>query len=83
MTGMETRATGELDNIKSTSVQMIASLESESKTSTEADQMSFVERETFLMAEVDKLRAELASIEQENREQEVRGGGNTSHRAGS
>eukprot|EP00241_Pyramimonas_parkeae_P005339 CAMPEP_0114239084 /NCGR_PEP_ID=MMETSP0058-20121206/8262_1 /TAXON_ID=36894 /ORGANISM="Pyramimonas parkeae, CCMP726" /LENGTH=357 /DNA_ID=CAMNT_0001351223 /DNA_START=139 /DNA_END=1212 /DNA_ORIENTATION=+ len=71
MTGMETRANSDLDQIKSTSVRMVAELQSETKASKEADKTSFVERETFLMAEVEKLRAELLQIEKVNREEEV------------
>eukprot|EP00238_Polyblepharides_amylifera_P010836 CAMPEP_0196587282 /NCGR_PEP_ID=MMETSP1081-20130531/57000_1 /TAXON_ID=36882 /ORGANISM="Pyramimonas amylifera, Strain CCMP720" /LENGTH=362 /DNA_ID=CAMNT_0041909425 /DNA_START=137 /DNA_END=1225 /DNA_ORIENTATION=- len=71
MMGMESRATSELEQLRSTSVKMITSLQTDAKSTLESDLQAYQERDVFLKAEVDKLRAELAMVEAENRDEEM------------
>mmetsp|Transcript_7603 Transcript_7603/g.13085 ORF Transcript_7603/g.13085 Transcript_7603/m.13085 type:complete len:364 (-) Transcript_7603:224-1315(-) len=68
---LEARSKSERELISSTSSQMATDLETSSKNTTSMDVTTFKERETFLRAEVDKLKLERETVEKDNREEEL------------
>jgi len=67
----ETRSKEELETIKAQAVTSAKKLEDEANMTAEDHKTIFSERETALLAEVEKLKAELVNIQKENREEEA------------
>eukprot|EP00976_Prorocentrum_cordatum_P016790 337800-Prorocentrum_minimum.AAC.2 len=68
---LEARARNERKTITTTSVDQSKDLEDRSKKTMKLDLDSFSERETFLKAEVEKLKLERDTVVKENREEEL------------